>query len=385
MDMKFKAVVLGSGMIGSTMAGDLAKDSDAEIMIADINERNLKKFANHAHIKTACTDLSDPLKVKLLIKDFDLVLGALPSRIGYQTLQAVIEAGKPYCDISFMPEDALELHALAQKHNVTAVVDCGVAPGLSNMIVGYVDSILNQTDRAEIYVGGLPKAKDWPYQYKAPFAPSDVLEEYTRPSRILVNGKVVTKTALSEPELIELPHAGTLEAFNTDGLRSLIHTLDIPDMIEKTMRYPGHCELMRILRETGFFDKNEIEVNGVKVRPLDVTSKLLFPKWTYEPGEEEFTVMRVIVKGIKDGQPVTYTYDLYDEYDRETQTASMSRTTAFPATIMGRMLLNGTWKEAGVFTPEKVAALPGLFDHMIKELLNRNVKLSVDIQANHAS
>ena len=127
------------------------------------------------------------------------------------------------------------------------------------------------------------------------------------------------------------------------------------------------------------------EVNGVKVRPLDVTSKLLFPKWTYEPGEEEFTVMRVIVKGIKDERPVTHTYDLYDEYDRETQTSSMSRTTAFPATIMGRMLLNGTIKEPGVFTPEKIAALPGLFDHMIKELQNRNVQLSIDIQTNSAS
>ena len=378
--MKYRAIVLGCGMIRSTMAKDLAQDSDVEVVIADISEQNLQKLKTHPHINTIRTDLGDPSDVRNTVNNFDLVLGALQSRIGFQTLQTIIETGKSYCDISFMSEDAKELNDLTKKQNVTAIVDCGVAPGLSNMMVGYVHSQLDETDRTEIYVGGLPKARDWPYQYKAPFAPADVLEEYTRPARIVENGRVVTRTALSEPELMELPHAGTLEAFLTDGLRSLIHTLDIPNMVEKTLRYPGHCELMRILRETGLFDKTKIEVAGVRVRPLDVTSKLLFPRWTYEPGEEDFTVLRVRVEGTKEGQKVRYTYDLYDEYDRETQTSSMSRTTAFPATIVGRMLINGVLKEPGVFTPEQLAARPGIFDHMVKELRAKGVHLSVDVQ-----
>lgn len=378
--MKYRAIVLGCGMIRSTMAKDLAQDSDVEVVIADISEQNLQKLKTHPHINTIRTDLGDPSDVRNTVNNFDLVLGALQSRIGFQTLQTIIETGKSYCDISFMSEDAKELNDLTKKQNVTAIVDCGVAPGLSNMMVGYVHSQLDETDRTEIYVGGLPKARDWPYQYKAPFAPADVLEEYTRPARIVENGRVVTRTALSEPELMELPHAGTLEAFLTDGLRSLIHTLDIPNMVEKTLRYPGHCELMRILRETGLFDKTKIEVAGVRVRPLDVTSKLLFPRWTYEPGEEDFTVLRVRVEGTKEGQKVRYTYDLYDEYDRETQTSSMSRTTAFPATIVGRMLINGVLKEPGVFTPEQLAARPDIFDHMVKELRAKGVHLSVDVQ-----
>lgn len=377
--MKHKAIVLGCGMVGSTMARDLAADTDFDVSIADLSDQSLQKLNSNSSIHTIQADLSDPIVIRKTIEPFDLVLGALPSRFGLQALRTVIEAKKPYCDISFMPEDATELNGLAVKNNVTAVVDCGVAPGLSNMILGYVDSLLDETTLAEIYVGGLPKAKEWPYQYKAPFAPSDVIEEYTRPSRIVENSKVITKEALSEPELMDLPHAGTLEAFNTDGLRSLIHTMNIPDMIEKTLRYPGHCELMKIFRETGLFDKNEIEVNGVKVRPLDVTSKLLFQKWRYEKGEEEFTVMRVRVSGKHQGLSVVHTYDLYDEYDHETHTSSMSRTTAFPATIVGRMLVRGELKEPGVFPPEKLSPQPGFFDHVLAQLKARNVRVSVNI------
>src|SRR5262249_10095963 len=147
----------------------------------------------------------------------------------------------------------------------------------------------------------------------APFAPSDVIEEYVRPARMVENGKIVIKEALSEPELIDFPGVGSLEAFNTDGLRSLIQTLaGVPDMKEKTLRYPGHIELMRVLRPTGFFDQKPITVDGVSVRPLDVTSALLFPKWTFEEGEGELTVLRVIVEGKKNGAPARYQWDLLD-------------------------------------------------------------------------
>lgn len=373
--MRTKAVVLGCGLVGATIARDMAKDGRFDVRVVDANHEALGKLKERVRVETMPADLSDPSRLRDAIQDAGIVLGALPSRFGFQTLRSVIEAKKPYCDISFMPEDALQLDKLAKDHGVTAVVDCGVSPGLSNLMIGYARAQVDHAERAEIYVGGLPKARHWPFQYKAPFAPADVIEEYTRPARLREHGQVVTRPALSEPELMDFPGVGTLEAFNTDGLRSLLDTVDIPTMKEKTLRYPGHIELMRAMRETGLFGTEEIEVRGVRVRPLDVTSKLMFPKWTYQPGEEEFTVLRVIVEGMKDGSSSKYVFDLYDETDRATGTSSMARTTAFPCTIVARMLVDGTIKEHGVLPPERFAAQAGVFEHIVAELNQRGVEI----------
>lgn len=378
--MKKRAVVLGCGLVGATMARELAADPEFEVSAADFAQNNLDKLRDCRGIRTIRVDLSDPVRVKEVIADQDVVLGALPSRMGLQTLEAVIRSGKCYCDISFMSEDAMQLDSLAKKHGATAVVDCGVSPGLSNMMVGHAVSRMDSADRADIFVGGLPKVRRWPYQYKAPFAPSDVIEEYTRPARIIENGKIVVKPALSDPELMDFPQVGTLEAFNTDGLRTLLRTVRVANMREKTLRYPGHIELMRVLRETGFFDQNEIEVKGVKLRPRDVTAKLLFPRWTYEQGEEEFTMLRVSVVGLKEGKTMRYTYDLYDEYDHTSGTSSMARTTGFPCVIVARMLTLGRFAERGVFAPETLAQREGLFEFIVSELDRRGVKVHQNIK-----
>lgn len=380
--MVTKAIVLGCGRVGSAMVRDLAACSDFTVMACDADTQHLQQFADLANVSTSRVDLSDSSKIAQAISDQDVVLGALPSHIGFKALRTVIEANKPYCDISFIPEDALELDEPAKQRGVTAIVDCGVAPGLSNMIAGYVVMRLDETKSVAIYVGGLPKERAWPYQYKAPFAPSDVIEEYTRPSRVVVDGEVIIKEALSEPELIDLPRVGTLEAFITDGLRSLVQTLRVPQMVEKTLRYPGHLELMRVLRATGFFSKEVVEVGGVKIQPLALTSKLLFDQWSYRQGkcqgeyEEEFTVMRVVVEGVEGGRPVKYQYDLYDEFDRETGLTSMARTTAFPATIMARMLARGEFTLKGVVPMELAAREDGVFDGMKAELHARGIELT---------
>lgn len=161
--------------------------------------------------------------------------------MGFCTLKTVIECGKDIVDISFFPEDPFKLDQLAKEKKVTAVVDCGVAPGCSNLILGYMASILDVIESFSCYVGGLPRIRTWPYEYKTPFSPSDVIEEYNRPARLVDNGKVVTQPALSEVELIDLPGVGTLEAFNTDGLRTLIRTMKVPCMKEKTMRISRSC------------------------------------------------------------------------------------------------------------------------------------------------
>lgn len=413
-----KAIVLGAGMVGSVMAADLVEEPGWDISIADVRPRNLKAAAMRCggRVRTIEADLAKPQAVKKLVREYDIVLGALASAIGFQTLRAVIEAGKNYCDISFMPQNAIELDDLAKKHGVAAIVDCGVAPGMSNMMAGHGYAQLEKCEKIEIYVGGLPRVRRWPFQYKAGFSPHDVIEEYTRPSRIVEHCKIVEREALSEPELMDLPGVGTVEAFNTDGLRSLAYTLDVPFMKEKTLRYPGHIELMRVFRATGLFSEEPIEVDGVKVKPRDVIAALMFPKWMYEESEEDLTVMRVMVEGIGHPLPpgegrvrgssgskrvstprapsvqpspsgrgdragaaaqrVRYTWDLLDFYDPKTKATSMSRTTAFPCTIMARMVASGAFEQFGVIPPEFIGQRKGMLQKVMTELERRGVRYS---------
>jgi lysine 6-dehydrogenase len=362
------AIVLGAGMVGSAMAMDLKK-SGLDVTVVDARKDALERVAARFGVRTLQADLSDPAEVKRAVREADVVLGALSSVLGLQTLRAVIEAKKRYVDISFMADDATALDGLAKEHGVCAVVDCGVAPGMSNMLAGHAAATLAPCERIDIFVGGLPVVRTWPYEYKAGFSPHDVIEEYVRPSRVVEHGKIVVKEALSEPELLEFEGVGTLEAFNTDGLRSLTKTLAVPNMREKTMRYPGHIALMRVLRETGFFSQQPIEVKGQKLRPLDVTAALMFPKWTFEDGEADITIMRVTAWG--GGREVSW--DLMDRYDPETGFRSMSRTTAFPATIMAQMILDRRFTDAGVHPPEIPGQRPGILDDMMKQLEKRGV------------
>ncbi len=377
--MKRTVVVLGCGRVGATIAKDLARDTDIEVVGLDNDEERLDGLSGEPNTSTQKVDLRDEGAIKKSIKDADLVIGAVPGVMGFGVLKAVIECGKSICDISFMPEDFLELDPLAMKNKVTAVVDCGVAPGLTNMVVGHVHAQLDITHRVDICAGGLPKVRQWPYEYKAPFSPGDVIEEYTRPARLVEYGQVVSKPALSDPELIDFPEVGTLEAFNTDGLRSLLKTIKAQHMRERTLRYPGHIHLIRVLRDTGFFDKIHVDVGGTKIRPLDVTEKLLFPLWSFEENEEEFTVVRVEVEGEKDKKHLRYTYDLYDETDLETNTSSMARATGFPCAIVARMMLRGDLKKPGVFPPELLTLDAGMLDHMVSELSARGVVLTSEV------
>jgi len=371
-----KAIILGGGMVGGVMAMDLAGDDRFDVTVADHREEALARVAQRVpKARTVKADLSDASAVRRLAAEYDIVLGALSSVIGFQALRAVIDAGKDYCDISFMPEEALELDEFARSKGVTAVVDCGVAPGMSNMFVGWAESQLDVVDSVAIYVGGLPRQRSWPFEYKAGFSPADVIEEYTRPSRIVEHGRIVVREALSEPEWLDFPGLGTLEAFNTDGLRSLATTIKADRMVEKTLRYPGHIELMRVLRHLGLFSHDEIEVGPqrVKVRPIDVTTALLFPKWTYQPGEEDLTVMRIIVEGARDGKRRRHTLNLSDSFDRASGCTSMSRTTALPNTIMARRVVEGKFNRPGVNPPEFIGREPGLFEEVIAELGARGI------------
>ena len=368
-----KALVLGSGMVGKVMAKDIAQDSDFHVTVADVSEQSLTQLNVENNIITKVVDLSDPDVITKLAVNYDIILGALPSRLGFSALEAVIRSGRPYCDISFMPEDASELNDLAVESGVTAIVDCGVAPGMSNLLSGYACNLLDECSSIEIYVGGLPVERYLPYQYKAGFSPYDVIEEYTRPSRMVENGNIITREALSEPEFISFPGIGTLEAFNTDGLRSLINTLNVPEMKEKTLRYPGHIEIMRVLRDTGYFSKEEIEVSGKTVRPLDLTAELLFPVWEFNEGEADLTVMRVTATGVLQGKNISITWDLLDYYDPASGHRSMSRTTGYTCSVMARQLAMGRINRKGVIFPEMLGGDDKLVDVILGELTSRGI------------
>ena len=368
-----KVIVLGAGLVGGPMAIDLANDENFEVSVADICPDHLEKFNGFENTNTIQKDFYETENVKEIVKDFDIVLNAVPGFMGFQTLKAIIESGKNVIDIAFFPEDLFELDELAKENGVIAISDIGVAPGMSNVLIGYVSNLLDKTDKAIIYVGGLPKVREWPYEYKAVFSPIDVIEEYTRPARYIENGKEVVKPALSDPELMDFPFVGTLEAFNSDGLRSLAKTIDAPYMIEKTLRYPGHIEKMKVLRETGFFSKDPVDVNGMMISPLDFTTKLLFPKWQLKEGDEDVTIMRIIVEGEKEGKRLRYVYDLFDEYDSETNTHSMARTTGYTATTALRMVATGLYKEKGVSAPEFIGRNKKCVDFLLKGLAHRGV------------
>lgn len=346
--MRKKVVVLGAGLVGKTMAIDLSRSFD--VTSVDISEEALTAV-KRGGVSTLKADLSDTTALKALIAPFDLVIGAVPGFMGYRTAQAVIEAGKNMVDISFFPEDPFGLDELAKAKGVTIVTDCGVAPGMGNVILGHHNLHMKITNY-ECLVGGLPVVREWPYEYKAVFSPIDVIEEYIRPARYVQNSAVVIREALSDAELVSFPEAGTLESWNSDGLRSLIKTMShIPNMIEKTLRYPGCIEYLRVLRETGFFSYEEIDVKGKKVRPIDVTAKLLFPKWKLKPGEEEFTVMRIRITGTENGKPAGYEYNLYDRTDKEGN-LSMARTTGYTCTAAAHLVMDGRYNRKGISPPE---------------------------------
>lgn len=372
--MKKKVIVLGAGLVGKAMAIDLHKSFD--VTSVDINEEALKQVEIHG-IKTQKLDFADTHALATALQPFDLVIGAVPGFLGLQTARTVIEAGKNMVDISFFPEDPFQLDELAKKKNVTIVTDCGVAPGMGNVILSYHYHRM-KIDTYECLVGGLPVVREWPFEYKAVFSPIDVIEEYIRPARYVQNGAVVIKEALSDPELIHFPGVGTLESWNSDGLRSLIKTMpNIPNMIEKTLRYPGCIEYLRVLRDVGFFSYDAVDVKGVKVRPIDLTAKLVFPKWKLKPGEEEFTVMRIRIEGEENGQPKKYEYYLHDRTEKSTGTLSMARTTGYTCTAVAHLVADGKYDRKGISPPEFLGESADNFKFIVNYLKERGVHYDV--------
>lgn len=370
-----KIAVLGAGMVGRAIALDLAARYEVTSFDRDTGQlEELRKQQSAIQIKQA--DLGQTAQYKDWLAPFDLVVTAVPGMMGYACLEAVIRSGKNVVDISFFPEDVLQLDELAKEIGVTVITDCGVAPGMSNLILGRYNALM-KIDSFACYVGGLPLNPLPPFFYKAPFSPIDVIQEYIRPARLVEKGRIVTKPAMTDREILDFGKAGKLEAFNTDGLRSLLFTMGhIPELKEKTLRYPGHLDLIISLEQTGFLSETPVLVNDCTISPLELSSQLLTREWKLEPGEEEFTVMKVIIQG----EGKTITYDLYDQYDPDTQTSSMARTTGYTCTAAVNLISQGLFTDKGIYPPECIGNQKDCFDFVINYLRDRRVNWVLSVQ-----
>ena len=372
-----KVVILGAGRVGQAIARDLAAAKKFDLTVADVSQAALERLQGVPGLRTERADLAAPGEIARLLAGCDLAVGAVPGPMGYATLGRIIETGVAVVDISFFEESPWPLDAIAKERGVTAVMDCGVAPGCSNLILGRALASWERVDAFRCYVGGLPVARHWPYQYKAGFSPIDVIAEYTRPARLVEGDEVVVRPALTEVEALDFAGVGTVEAFNTDGLRSLIETSKVPEMVEKTLRYPGHCEQMAMLRDTGFFDEEPISVGGVQVRPIDLTAELLIPAWHMEEGDEDLTVMRVEVEGVVDGEKILRRWEMFDRYDRGTGTTSMARTTGYTCTAMVHAVAEGLFTEPGLSPPEIVGRDARCYEFIFEHLAERGIRFEV--------
>lgn len=371
-----KFIVLGTGKVGSAIAKDLTTDKKNLVTAVDYNEESLKNLEPF-HINTITEDLTSGKNISKIIQDSDIVINALPGDMGFESLKTIIEAGKNTVDVSFAPENPFELSQLAMKKNITAIVDCGVAPGLSNFILGYQTSIVEEVDSFTCYVGGLPFVREWPFEYKAVFSAADVIEEYVRPARFIRDNEMVVKEALTDTELLNFEHIGTLEAFNSDGIRTLITTMGVPNMIEKTLRYPGTVQYLKMLRDCDFFSKDEVDVNGKSIRPLDVSAKLLKKKWQLKPGEKDFTVMKITMDCQHDSKNFRYVYELFDQYDEETQTLSMARTTGYTCSACVNILAKGKFTRKGICPPEFIGEIEDNFLFLKNYLQKRGIEIKI--------
>lgn len=372
-----KILVLGYGYIGSVIARDLAETMPSvEVVIAGRSRSRAEEVATRIggnNVSWIQLDASNRNKLVDALEGFDLVVGALPGEVGYQSVKACVEAKVDAVDVSYMPEDPFTLSEDAIRAGVTTIPDCGVAPGLSNMLVGHAIRKLDQVKNVHVMVGGLPEKPVPPLGYTITWSVDGVIDEYMRKAMIVEHGKVIEVEALSGLEEVELPGVGKLEAFFTDGLRTLLCTVkDVEGMWEKTLRYPGHVEKIELLKILGFFDEKPMQVKNVRIPPRQMTAKLLERK-LMRPDIPDIVTMFVQVDGNKDGRRIMYSYYMLDRYNRKRDVTAMARTTGYTTSCVAQLVANKVIKEKGVIVPEKLGMDEKLYQKLMGMLKKRGI------------
>lgn len=354
-----KIVTLGCGHIGSVIVQDLAETLPrAEIHVVDRDLDRAERVVAATGMSTVHAhqlDCSNHARVVEFLSGVDLAIGLTPGRLGRQSMTACIEAGVDLVDLSYMPENPMPLHHDAADRGVTIIPDCGVAPGLSNLLVGQAAAKLDQVTTIRTYVGGLPEEPVPPLGYTITWNVEDLIDEYTRCARVVLKGAPRVVTPLTGLEEIVFPGLGVLEAFFTDGVRTLHHTMrGVTTMWEKTLRYPGHASSIRTLRALGFFDEKPITITDEQcIAPRTFTRRMFETKLT-RPTVRDVVAMRIDVYGVKDRRRTGHTYHLLERVDADKRVSAMAKTTAYTASTITELLARGVIDEKGVLPPERL-------------------------------
>ena len=362
--------VIGTGMVGRLIAVELSNEH--HIYAIDNNINNLSKLTKYNDkIITKKIDIrNEPFLDSL--EDTEIIVNCVPGFMGFETSKKILEK-KTCVDISFMPEDCNELKTITEKAKTALYPDAGVAPGLSNIIVGNLIS-KQKIDEIKIMVGGLPIEKNPPWNYKAPFSPIDVIEEYTRPARIKKNGKIKSVNALTGLINFEFENVGKLEAFLTDGLRTLLTselTNDIPTLLEYTIRYPGHSKMISNLIKKGKLDDTLKSHNGKITNQKEITTKELFKEWKLTENDKEFTLLIIAAK-TAEGNDISCI--VYDEW--RNGWSSMSRTTGLTACAITNLIIDKKLTKTGIITPEELGTNQEYFDYIINYLEKKEISIN---------
>ena len=372
-----KIVVLGCGNIGSVVARDLAESLPSEqIVMADVNKSRAEEAVSkigRGNVSWVQVDASNQRELVESLKEFDLAVGTLPGSMGFQACKAAISAKVDMVDVSYMPEDVMALDKVALKANVCVVPDCGMSPGLGNVLVGHGVSRLDSVETVFMLNGGLPEKPVPPLGYVITWSVKDLIDMYSRKVTIVKGGKVTKVEAMSGLEETTFPRVGKLEAFYTDGLRTLLHTVKgVKEMWEKTLRYPGHVQKIRLLKVLGFFEERPIEIGGFSVPPRELTAKL-FEKKLKKPEVRDIVAMVVKVGGVKDGRRTMHAYHLLDSYDKKRNVTAMARSTAYTASVVAQLMAEKAVDKKGVVPPEKLGMNEKFYRRFMGEIKKRGI------------
>jgi lysine 6-dehydrogenase len=364
-----KIGVLGAGMQGSIVAQDLAS-AGFKVTVFDNNISRLRQLKRHIPIKAQQFNVNSKVKFIRLIKTFDLIVGALPAALGYYTMDCAIAAGVDCVDMSYAHEDPLKLHAKAQQAKVRIVPDAGFAPGLSNILVGETYQQFNGIDKLRILVGGVPQNVVPPFYYRITWSPTDLIEEYTRPARIIKNKENITVEALTGIETVTFPKVGKLECFYTDGLRTLLSTIkNVESMEEKTIRYPGHAELFKTIIKCGFFSDQQVRCRK-QMMPIKSISTEYLRVMLSQGDEQDISIMEIDIKKGKNKR----TYRCIDYYDAKSGITSMARMTAYTSSIIAQCVKH--YPEYGVIPPEYLGMNRKISQFIKNELKKRKITIT---------
>ena len=376
-----RMLVLGAGLQGSACTYDLLQNPDVKsVRLADLHIGHLEPFlAPYSGDRLIFTplDVRDKEAVLALMRESDAVMSAIPYYFNFELTELAVEAGVHFSDLGGNTEIVFKqktLDAAAKKKDITIIPDCGLAPGMVNILAEHGIRQLDKVQTVRIFVGGLPQDPEPPLNYQIVYSLEGVLDYYTTLSWVLRNGKRTQVTALSEIETVRFDSSvGELEGFHTaGGLSTMAFRYEgrIPTMEYKTLRYPGHAKIMEAIRELGLLELKPVDVKGVKVVPRDLVVAAMGPRLT-KPEGYDLVALRVVAEGTKNGKPKKVGWELVDYYDKKNGISAMERSTGYSLSITGQMQVRGEIGKAGVFTPDE--AIPA--EKYIEELAKRGVMI----------